>query len=253
MAQSKIIRARIVATKKANAAELNYRNVLESQDLRTNTIEKWFAKQSDGRLEYLPWLKKNGWVPYGRVLELGAGSCWFSSQISREKGVKNVFSLEFSEYLLTQIAPRIMGHYGADTKKITRVLGDFNHLEFPGHYFDYVVFDAAMHHATDLPNVLKEAVRVLKKGGRIIAIREPVIPPLMPWKRFTFGREDKQYGITENIYSLSQWGKFFADAGLRLKAVPFIPPTSLLKHILNLPLFTLFNRIFLGHYVFICD
>lgn len=253
MKQLKIIRFKGKLTKHANLVEMEYRDKIQGiKDERTNNIEKWLRKKFDGRLEYLPKLKQMGAAPYGKVLELGAGSCWFSSEISKVSSVQTVYAVEFSEYILTKIAPKIMDSYNANTDKIIRVLGDFNKLEFKNSFFDYVVFDAALHHAADTEQVLKETSRVLTNGGLLVAIREPTIPPLRYNFKEKFGKEDKDYGITENAYTLSQWRKILNGAGFEFKAIPFIPETSIIRRLLNIPPFTLLNILFLGHYIFVC-
>lgn len=251
MKQSKFIKFKTPLTERANISELHYRNKVSKEDKRMDSIAKWISKQKDGRLTYLPLLKKRGLAPYGKVLELGAGSCWLSSEISKYSSVKRVYALEFSEYILTEIAPKIMEHYKANTSKIIRVLGDFNRLEFNDKSFDYVIFDAAMHHATDIHHLLSEVKRILKDNGLVIAIREPVVPFFRPYVRWTFGKQDKKYGMTENIYSLSQWGHIFSNSGFVFKPVPFITPVNSLKRLLNIAPLPIINRLFFGHYIFI--
>jgi ubiquinone/menaquinone biosynthesis C-methylase UbiE len=142
----------------------------------------------------------------GQVLDLGAGSCWFSAELSRWPEIERVFALDFSERLLEEVAPQVIAHLAGDETRITRVVGDFHRLEFPDDSVDHVVFDAAVHHvpADSFAVVFDEIRRVLKPGGSMVAIREPVLPVLpglKEYKRRAFGRHERQFGVTENSFT----------------------------------------------------
>lgn len=249
MGISKLILNKNFLTEKANLDELKFRDSMPEKEEWQGYIKNLTKIINDGRLQYLPFILKKGVKIEGKVIELGAGVCWFSSQISRLSRVNEVYALEFSKFLLSEISPRFMSALNAKEEKITRIQGDFNRVLFGDGTFDVVVIDAALHHATDLKSLLREINRVLKPNGTMIAIREPVIPAWRPGVKAHFGEEDKKRGVTENIYSLKEWKSSFRDCGLRLMTVPFMPKKSVKSKVLSQFMF-LNNQLF-GHYIFI--
>ncbi|MBU2638682.1 MAG: methyltransferase domain-containing protein [Nanoarchaeota archaeon] len=247
MGKSRLIRTKI--TSRANLAEMDYRNKVQLTQEKYDSPQKWLQMINDGRLSYVPKLKE--FRIYGRVLELGAGSAWLSSELSKFPAVKKVYCLDFSEAILSRVTPVIMKHLNADTTKITRIVGDFNKLEFKDSYFGFVFFDAALHHITDMDSVLSEIRRVLKPNGKLIAIREPVIPILRPWIKASFGKEDKEQGVTENIYTMKEWRGFFARNGLKLQFFPFLSGNRALFKILNKWPFSSLNKYLFAHFIFV--
>jgi ubiquinone/menaquinone biosynthesis C-methylase UbiE len=78
--------------------------------------------------------------------------------------------------LLKQSAPKVFKLLRAHAAKITRMPADFGKLDFPANHFDAVVCADALHRAVNMLRVLREVRRVLKPGGKFVAIREPVRP-----------------------------------------------------------------------------
>jgi len=238
-------------TPKINRQEMDYRSLVQPTEEAYSNISKIIKRINDGRQAIVIELLKNGIKPRGKILELGAGSCWLSSSLSKLNDVEQVYALDFSEFLLTKIAPEVMKYIGADEKKIVRVVGDFNQLEFDDSFFDFVFFDATLHHVTDLDNVLAEVRRVLKPEGMLIAIREPVVPIFRPWTKWSFGKHERRYGVTENIYYISQWRRFFEHNGFMVKFIPFLPPKKWLYRLVAKRPFSLLNGWLFAHYIFV--
>ncbi len=112
----------------------------------------------------------NGELFRGKGLELGAGAGLFSSTISKYNNVDKIFSLEIIPNFVELLQPKIINKYG-DVKKIVPTLGSFENLNyFNENYFDFIFEYDAFHHADNLPKVLDECNRVLKKNGKIICI-----------------------------------------------------------------------------------
>ncbi len=102
-------------------------------------------------------------------------------------------------------------------------------MKAPGIAVDFVVCDAALHHAQNLKKVLLEIVRVLKPGGFLLAIREPVLPNLEPirtFKKLTFGFKERRRGDIENIYSVEEWETAFSISGMTLEIYEYFLKTS---------------------------
>jgi len=166
---------------------------------------------------FIPFLMKRcDLVFHGRVLEIGAGGGWLSAEISKLPRVVEITTTDFSPKLLKEQAPRVFKLLKAHTAKITRTPGDFHALDFPKNHFDFVVGSAVLHHATNMVQVLREVKRVLKPGGRFVAIREPVWP-LMKLKRSSKPAVTGPGGLELHHYTLAHYKESFKQAALPLE------------------------------------
>lgn len=211
-------------TDKLNLLELNYHEDIQTHENGFDDLSPLISRIEDYSALKIQLLTKTNFR--GNILELGAGTCWFGSMLSRLPEVREIYCLDMSECNLKILAPKAMEMLQAEADKITRVIGDFNKLYFPDNFFDFVVFDAALHHIilNNFKAVLCEVKRVLKQDGFVIAIREPFLPSIPFYKRYIknkFGAREKQYGITENIYTKIEWQKMFHDAGFESEFIPF--------------------------------
>jgi ubiquinone/menaquinone biosynthesis C-methylase UbiE len=211
-------------TDDVNLSELHYRDQVQPHEEAFAAPSQWIQRVEDGRRALVPAVGRHVSL-HGRVLELGAGCCWFSAELSKLDSVSSVVSLEMSEHLLEQVAPHVLAHLGARTDKITRVVGDFHQLHFPDGSFDFVVFDAAMHHVptANLPRVLGEVRRVLTPDGMLVAIREPFLtslPVLRAIRRRQFGRHERKYGVTENAYTAAEWRRVLDTGDFTIRLIP---------------------------------
>lgn len=213
----------------ANLQELKYRQKIQPAQSEYQNPEKWYKRIEDGRLSIIPLLEKEGISFKGKILELGCGSCWCASQLSKLAAVQKIYALDFSRVLLTKVAPRVIKYLNADITKITRVRGDFFDLSyFDEGYFDFVIYDATLHHAQIPQKTLREARRILRKEGRIVCIREPVLPNWTPFReilRKIFGAYEKRYGVIENAHTLDEWKFIFHDVSLSFRPIPYFLPT----------------------------
>lgn len=106
----------------------------------------------------------------GSVLDLGAGNCWMSFRLM-EMGYDAV-----AVDLLTNEHDGLGAakHYRHKLKKpIPRFQAEAANLPFASAQFDYVVFNASFHYAEDYEETLREALRCLKTGGRLVIIDTP--------------------------------------------------------------------------------
>jgi len=156
----------------------------------------------------------------GIILEVGSGCCWMSALLSRERTVDRIYAADYSRHLLTITALKIMRWLEARPEKITRVLADFYRLDFPAETFDFVIADSTLHHAMDLPRLLKGVARMMKPDAVLVALREPVLPVWRPGLRGTFARVEREQGAVENMYSREEWREHFEAAGLDLALIP---------------------------------
>ena len=215
MTESKLIKHNL--TDHINKKELYYRNVIQPQECGASNKSKLIKQMHDYRTNFLPILY-NIIEFKGEILELGAGTCWFGSELSRLPSTNKIYCLDMSEYFMKETAPYVMEQLGAETGKITRVIGDFNKLEFEDEKFDYVVCDATLHHIPidNLRRVLDEMRRVLKSNGKLIAIRESFLssnPLFNNFHRRKFGSHEKTYGVIENIFTIQEWKNLLKNPG----------------------------------------
>jgi len=186
----------------------------------------------------------------GEVLELGAGSCWLSALISKIPEVKNVYAIDISKELLETIGNKVIVDLGGKKEKIKFINTDFHKLPFDDNKFDVIICDASLHHAQNLPVLLKEINRVLKDNGFLIAIREPVKSLLHRYDLRKFGRKEMKQGATENIYSKTEWEKHFNQAGFKLNFFEEFNKNDRKTNIFKTSILRLFNSILFSRYYF---
>jgi ubiquinone/menaquinone biosynthesis C-methylase UbiE len=180
--------------------------------------EDWLRSVQEELPRFVPFLtRKCGLEFRGRILEIGAGGAWLSAELSKLPKVVEVITTDFSPKLLQEEAPKVFRLLKAKTAKITRTPGDFHKLDFPNNYFDFVVSSAVLHDATNIVQVLREAKRVLKPGGQLVAIREPVWPLVKIKSRSKMVARLVNTGINERFHSLSDFKEFFRQAALPLE------------------------------------
>lgn len=154
---------------------------------------------------------------HGRVLEIGAGGAWFSAELSKLPNVVEIITTDYSPKLLQEQAPKVFKLLNANGAKITRMPADFYQLGFPANYFDYVVCSSVLHRTANMVSVLSEMKRVLKPGGRLVAIREPVWPLMQLRSRAKARAQLVAAGVADPFYSLADYREFFLQAGLTLE------------------------------------
>lgn len=173
---------------------------------------EWLRAIREDYPKFIPFLTKRcGLDIRGRVLEIGAGTGWFSAELSKLPPVVEIITTDVSAKLLKTEAPKMFKLLKASTAKITRQPADFSKLPFPANHFDFAVCADALNRAVNVLRVLREVRRVLKPGGQFIAIREPV-RPLMKFKSRP-APTAAAYG-----YALSEYRHFFENAHLELTA-----------------------------------
>jgi ubiquinone/menaquinone biosynthesis C-methylase UbiE len=179
---------------------------------------KWLRYIQEHLPKFIPFLiKKCGLEFRGRILEIGAGEAWLSAEISKLPGVVQVITTDFSPTLLKDYAPKVFKLLGAHGAKITRTPGDFHKLDFPNNHFDFVVCSAVLHHAVNVVQVLREAKRVLKPGGKLVAIREPIWPLVKLKSRTKKTASLAPEASQGNTYTLAHYKELFKQASLPLE------------------------------------
>ncbi len=180
--------------------------------------QAWLRAVREDFPKFIPFLTRRCGIDFrGRVLEIGAGGAWFSAELSKLPNVVEVVTTDHVPKLLKEQAPKVFRILNANTAKITRMPADFHQLDFPASHFDYVVSSAVLQQAANIVQVLREAKRVLKPGGRFVAIREPVWPLVKIKSRAKMLRRLLETGVDERFYTLADYRELFRQAGFPLE------------------------------------
>jgi len=106
---------------------------------------------------------------YGRSLEIGAGTGYFSLNLLKAGVVR--------EATCTDISPGMVSVLGSNAQRlglhVRAARADAESLPFPDASFDLVLGRAVLHHLPNLSRAFSEFHRVLAPGGRIVFAGEP--------------------------------------------------------------------------------
>ena len=106
---------------------------------------------------------------FGRALEIGAGTGYFSLNLLQAGVVREAVCTDISRGMLDELE-RSAARLGLE---VTTVRCDAQELPFPDDSFDLVFGHAVLHHLPDLDAAFREFSRVLRPGGRIAFCGEP--------------------------------------------------------------------------------
>ena len=104
------------------------------------------------------------------VLDVGAGNGWLCHRLALH-GHRAV-ALDVREDAVDGLGAA-RGYLDRDGAAFARVCASFDALPHPDRAFDLVVFNASLHYALDLAQVLGEAARVARRGGRLVILDSP--------------------------------------------------------------------------------
>jgi SAM-dependent methyltransferase len=140
-----------------------------------------------------------------RVLEVGAAKAWAAR-----------FWLERDcDYVATDILVdgKIGLGRGAFYGDFTRIQADGEHLPFADETFDVTYCVATLHHALDLPQMVREMARVTRPGGVVAGLNEGVRGALRSSENPDQAGE-KELGINEHVHTVWAYAAAFLRAGL---------------------------------------
>lgn len=187
--------------------------------LKSEFTAEWLRSVKEDLPKFIPFLtKKCGMEFRGRVLEVGAGAAWLGAELSKLPNVVEMVITDYSPRLLKEQAPKVFRALQANTAKITRMPVDFHKLDFPTNHFDAVVCSSVLHQATNMVQLLREVKRVLKPGGRFVAIREPVWPLVKLKSRSKARARLAEAGVVDPFYTLADYREFFRQASFPMEA-----------------------------------
>ena len=198
-------------------------NLYESSDMRIDTQlpyfpeEPWLSVARDFDLA----LNLANLSGQETVLDLGAGRGWAAKQ----------FALKGCRVAAIDVVPdeRVGLGRAWDLMEAAGVLydpaiGDNENLPFFSETFDLVFCAAVLHHTSDLPALLKSVYRVLKPGGRLIAINEPCtnVHEIEQQVLQRDAAAELEVGINESRPNCVAYMKALKSAGFR--AISISPP-----------------------------
>jgi SAM-dependent methyltransferase len=152
----------------------------------------------------------------GTALDLGAGRGIASYALAREGWRVQALEPDASE-LVGAGAIRSLASATGYPIEVCEALGE--QLPFASGCFDLIVARQALHHARDLRVLLKELYRVLRPGGRLIALRDHVISRAADLARFQAVHPLHRLYRGEHAYRLDQYTSAIKDAGFSLQRV----------------------------------
>jgi SAM-dependent methyltransferase len=106
-------------------------------------------------------------APASRIIDLGAGCGWFSNHLFRMGHLPCSIDLSVDD----QDGLGAARHYPPEWPLVQ---SEFDHLPLERASADAVVYNASLHYSTDYARTLREALRVLRPGGRIVVLESPV-------------------------------------------------------------------------------
>jgi ubiquinone/menaquinone biosynthesis C-methylase UbiE/uncharacterized protein YbaR (Trm112 family) len=204
--------------------------------IKMSQDEGWYAAQAEIDLalpfvvEKLGWPAKeaSNWLGAGysfqhmldhyirpgmRVLEIGAGKSWGGHYLVAQGCDYHGCDIVTDPEIGLGRARFYQEHFGIDYEVIA---ADAEHLPFADHHYDVVYAVAALHHALDLPQMIREMARVTKPGGVVAGLSEGVRSLLAASDADSQSKE-KRYGINEHVYRLSDYRRAFRGAGLHVE------------------------------------
>ncbi len=215
MPESKYIEKKAYFSRYTGEPVLPFDEKRRARAMEFSDEEEWLRCVQEVFPKYIPFLTNTCGLDFrGRILEIGAGGAWLTAELSKLPRVVEITATDVVPQLLQEQAPKVFKLRHANTSKIIRMPGDFHQLDFPTNYFDFVVSSSVLHRAANIVQVLREAKRVLKPGGMLVAIREPVWPLVKLKSRAKTLEKLIATGINERFYTLSDYVEFFRQASL---------------------------------------
>ena len=126
-----------------------------------------------------PWALQ-GVRPDGEVLEIGGGVGAMAEHVVRSFPDVQMVETDFDPEMCA-IASRNLRHFGS---RVSVEQADANRLPFDDDKFDFVLSFLMLHHTGDWRQTLREAMRVLRPGGRLVGFDVVAGAPLHHPERF---------------------------------------------------------------------
>ena len=183
----------------ARTAEIKFRRMKirlgEYEDLMTDEV--WFLRE---QVDHLIGIFREEFMGAERILDVGAGTCWFAAFMKQKHG-KDVLSLDVSKESM-DLSKEL---YEFEGQKIVGEVSDLTALDMR---FDLICCSALLHHIENLSEFYLQISDLLEPGGLFVAFNEPRSPHSLPFKylhRLWFGRSPRAHGVQELPRTLSEY------------------------------------------------
>jgi ubiquinone/menaquinone biosynthesis C-methylase UbiE len=201
---------------------LDIRTSLEFKDLvRLSYLEEDLHlnvkrfKDSEEFHETIKWIKH--YSSGNTILDIGAGN-----------GISSI-SFALNGYAVTSLEPDQSNTVGSgairklaldlNLSSVTVIEGYAEKLPFMDNAFDILYARQSMHHAQDLSTFIKEAYRVLKKGGILFTLRDHVVDNEIQKSEFLSGHPLHKFYGGENAFSKEEYLFAMRSAGFNIKKI----------------------------------
>lgn len=172
---------------------------------RTVAVERYSrSPEWQAVLECLP-------RPPGRALEIGAGHGIASAALARAGWQVTALEPDPSDLVGAGAIRRLAEEGGLDIRVVE---GYGEGLPFADGEFDLVLARQVLHHARDLRQLCREIARVVRPGGRVLAVREHVISTPADLPRFLAAHPLHHLYGGEHAYMLAEYRGALEGAGL---------------------------------------
>jgi SAM-dependent methyltransferase len=151
----------------------------------------------------------------GSVLDLGAGT-GLASYALAQAGAARVYALEPDPSAVVGRGAIERLGLGPNVE-LLEAAGE--EIPLPDGALDLVYARQVLHHITDLTRLMRECARVLKRGGLLLATREPVADDDEQLRTFLAEHPVHQLAGGEHAYRLDEYTGAIAGGGLRLRRV----------------------------------
>lgn len=163
----------IVDLLEAARSDRRLANILYHDWEASSYDEKWSISYDERCIKYardrfVHLAGEDGW-PYPKALEIGCGTGFFLLNL-RQAGVLQDGSVTDISPGMVRVAKRNAQGLGFE---IDGQVADAESLPHADNTFDLVIGHAVLHHIPDVEQALREALRVLKPGGRFVFCGEP--------------------------------------------------------------------------------
>ncbi len=141
-----------------------------------------------------------------RVLEVGCGYGWITRALLGSARIRWV-GVDLSESMIRELRASL-AEYKPDA-----FVGDAYHLPFPAESFDKVLCSGVLMHVADEFATLKEMVRLLRPGGRLVCSMNNALSPFSAAARL---RNRFKKGFIQNFRLPATYRRYLQTLGLKL-------------------------------------
>ena len=161
------------------------------QNILSNDSEEFYVDRYYQIINLLPSIKKTD-----SVLDVGLSSGFLSLNIQRSFKLKKVYTLEHP-VVCQKYTNRFLKIMSTNDISVEPV--DLKYKKYPwkDNTFDYIVFSEILEHLipVDIPNVLREFNRILKKGGQLIVTTPNIASMLKRLNLLFLGKNPNQLDL----------------------------------------------------------